>query len=95
MSDEILEGMIRQSTDNPLQKEERLPILVIKEVRDVPYVEIDIEAEDDAFDVIVEMGKEHATEEDYFNIGLRKGIENYLNKNEKGRNNKPLQEREE
>ena len=82
MSDDILEGMIRQSTDNPLSKEDRLPILVIKSITDVPYVEMEIEGEDDAFDVIVEMGKEYATEEDYFNIGLRKGIENYLNKNE-------------
>lgn len=82
MSDDILEGMIRQATDNPLPKEERLPVLVIKSVKDVPYVEMELEGEDDAFNVVVEMGKEYATEEDYFNIGLRQGLENFLNKNE-------------
>ena len=76
MSDDILEGMIRQSTNNPLPKE--LPILVIKGERDVPYVELDIEGEQKAIDVIVEMGKEHATDADYFNIGLTHGLKEFI-----------------
>ncbi len=68
MSDDILEGMIRQNTENPL------PILKILETRDIPYVEMDIEGEENAVKAIVDMGKEVATDEDYFNIGLTHGL---------------------
>lgn len=78
MSDDILEGKIRQATDNPLPIEDRLPILSIVKTRDVPYVEMDIEAEDKAFEVIVEMGKDYATDNDYFNIGLTYGLKQTL-----------------
>ena len=81
MSDDtILEGMIRQSTDNPLSKEDRLPIIVIKSMKDVPYVEMELESEDDAFDAVVQIGKESATDQDYFNIGLTKALEEHTKK---------------
>lgn len=82
MSDYILEGKIRQATNNPLPIEDRLPILHIVKTRDIPYVEMDIEAEDKAFDVIVQMGKDYATDNDYFNIGLTYGLKQTLEKNE-------------
>lgn len=77
MSDDTLEGMIRQSTENPL------PILRILETRDVPYVEMDIEGEVDAIKVIVDMGKEVATDEDYFNIGLTHGLKEAIKEHDK------------
>jgi hypothetical protein len=76
MSDDTLEGMIRQSTENPL------PILRILETRDIPYVEMDIEGEEDAMQVIVNMGKEVATDEDYFNIGLTHGLKEAIKEHE-------------
>lgn len=82
MSDHILEGKIRQATDNPLPAEDRLPFLTIVKTRDVPYVEMDIEAEDRAFDVIVQMGKDYATNNDYFNIGLTYGLKQTLENKE-------------
>lgn len=74
MSDDILEGMIRQNTENPL------PILKILETRDIPYVEMDIEGEENAVKAIVDMGKEVATDEDYFNIGLTHGLKEAIKK---------------
>jgi len=76
MSDDILEGKIRQSSEN------RLPILKIIETRDVPYVEMDIEGEEDAIRAIVEMGMEYVTDEDYFNIGLTHGLKESVKEHE-------------
>jgi hypothetical protein len=74
MSDEILEGMIRQSN------KDKLPILKIVSTKDVPYVEMKIEGDCRAIEAIVEIGREQATEEDYFNIGLTYGLKESLKK---------------
>ena len=53
-----------------------LPIIRITDTRDVEYVEMDLEMDDDTHAMLVKWGKEYATDEDYVNIAMREGIEN-------------------
>ena len=55
---------------------DKLPIIRITDTRDVEYVEMDIEMEDDTYAMLVKWGKESATDKDYVNIAMREGIEN-------------------
>lgn len=59
-----------------------LPIIRIMDTRDVEYVEMDLEMEDDTHAMLVKWGKESATDEDYVNIAMREGIENAVKKME-------------
>ena len=55
---------------------EDLPIIRITDTREVEYVEMDVEMEDDTYAMLVKWGKESAKDEDYVNIAMREGIEN-------------------
>jgi hypothetical protein len=57
-----------------------LPIIRITDTREVEYVEMDLEMEDDTHAMLVKWGKESATDEDYVNIAMREGIENAVKK---------------
>jgi len=57
---------------------ENLPIIRITDTREVEYVEMDLEMEDDTHAMLVKWGKESATDEDYVNIAMREGIENAI-----------------
>jgi hypothetical protein len=61
---------------------DKLPIIRITDTREVEYVEMDLEMEDDTHAMLVKWGKESATDEDYVNIAMREGIENAVNKME-------------
>jgi hypothetical protein len=61
---------------------EDLPIIRITDTREVEYVEMDLEMEDDTYAMLVKWGKESATDEDYVNIAMREGIENAVKKME-------------
>jgi len=61
---------------------ENLPIIRITDTREVEYVEMDLEMEDDTHAMLVKWGKESATDEDYVNIAMREGIENAVKKME-------------
>jgi len=61
---------------------EDLPIIRITDTRDIEYVEMDLEMEDDTHAMLVKWGKESATDEDYVNIAMREGIENAVKKME-------------
>ena len=55
-----------------------LPFIRITDTREVDYVEMDLEMEDDTHAMLVKWGKESATDEDYVNIAMREGIENAI-----------------
>ena len=55
---------------------DNLPIIRITDTRDVEYVEMDLEMDDDTHAMLVKWGKEDATDEDYVSIAMREGIEN-------------------
>ena len=59
-----------------------LPFIRIMDTREVDYVEMDLEMEDDTHAMLVKWGKESATDEDYVNIAMREGIENAVKKME-------------
>ncbi len=61
---------------------ENLPIIRITDTREVEYVEMDLEMEDDTHAMLVKWGKESATDEDYVNSAMREGIENAVKKME-------------
>ena len=61
---------------------EDLPIIRITDTREVEYVEMGLEMEDDTHAMLVKWGKESATDEDYVNIAMREGIESAVKKME-------------
>ena len=58
-----------------------LPIIRVVATRDVDYAELDLEMEDDTFEMLVKWGQEDATDQDFVNIAIREGLKNYI-KNE-------------
>ena len=60
-----------------------LPIIRITDTREVEYVEMDLEMEDDTHAMLVKWGKESATDEDYVNIAMREGIENAIRESDR------------
>ena len=60
-----------------------LPIIRITDTREVEYVEMDLEMEDDTYAMLVKWGKESATDEDYVNIAMREGIENAIRESDR------------
>jgi hypothetical protein len=61
----------------------KLPIIRITDTREVEYVEMDLEMEDDTHAMLVKWGKESATDEDYVNIAMREGIENAIRESDR------------
>jgi hypothetical protein len=61
-----------------LEKIKDLPIIKILEEREVPYVEWDLEMEDDTHAMLVKWGKEGATDDDFVNIAVREGLKEFI-----------------
>jgi hypothetical protein len=49
---------------------QKLPLIKIKKIKDVAYSQMDLEMEDEAFDVLAEYGRKIATDKDFFQIGF-------------------------
>jgi hypothetical protein len=62
---------------------DNLPIIRITDTRDVEYVEMDLEMDDDTHTMLVKWGKEYATDEDYVSIAMREGIENAIRESDR------------
>jgi hypothetical protein len=65
-----------------LEKIKDLPIIRILAEREIPYVEWDLEMEDDTHAMLVRWGKEAATDDDYVNIAIRVGLEAFVESKE-------------
>lgn len=61
-----------------IEKIKDLPIIRIIEEREIPYVEWDLEMEDDTHAMLVKWGKESASDDDYVNIAIRVGLEAFV-----------------
>lgn len=61
-----------------IEKIKDLPIIRIIEEREIPYVEWDLEMEDDTHAMLVKWGKESASDEDFVNIAIRVGLEAFV-----------------
>ena len=55
-----------------------LPIIRIVSTEDEVFTKMNLEMEDETHDMLVEWGKEVATDEDYISIAIRHGLEEYL-----------------
>ena len=64
------------------KKSKDLPIIRIAAEREIPYVEWDLEMEDDTHAMLVKWGKEDATDEDYVNIAIREGLKAFVESKE-------------
>ena len=62
---------IQSSTSN-------LPIIRIVSIEDEMHTKMNLEMEDSTHDMLVEWGKEVATDNDYVSIAIRAGLEEFL-----------------
>ena len=67
-----------------IEKIKDLPIIRIIEEREIPYIEWDLEMEDDTHAMLVKWGKESASDDDYVNIAIRVGLEAFVASREEG-----------
>lgn len=65
-----------------LEKIKDLPTIRILAEREIPYVEWDLEMEDDTHAMLVRWGKEAATDEDHVSIAIRVGLEAFVESKE-------------
>ena len=61
-----------------------LPEIKVKEVEDVTYSNIELHVPDDVYSKIVDVGKEEATDSDFFKIGFMSILEESFAKDDKG-----------
>ena len=59
-----------------------LPIIRIAAEREIPYVEWDLEMEDDTYAMLVKWGKESVSDDDYVNIAVREGLKAFVDSKE-------------
>ena len=59
-----------------------LPEIKVKEVEDVTYSSLELQVPDDVYSKIVNVGKEEATDSDFFKIGFSSMLEESLPKDD-------------
>ena len=68
---------------SPPASTSEIPEIKIGTVTDVEYVQMQLECDDAAYDRIIECGKANITDSDYFQIGFKKILEEYMDKDDK------------
>ena len=64
--------------------EKALPIIRIVSEEEEPFVNLGLEMEDSTHDMLVEWGKEVATDEDYVQIAISNGLKHLAEEDQKG-----------
>ena len=62
------------------ETEEDLPIIRVVKETEVTHYDWELEMDDDTFAMMVKMGKEEATDQDFVNIAMLAGLKHYLDK---------------
>lgn len=62
------------------ETEEDLPIIKLVKETEVTCYDWELEMDDDTFAMMVKMGKEEATDQDFVNIAMLAGLKHYLDK---------------
>jgi hypothetical protein len=62
------------------ETEEDLPIIKLVKETKVTCYDWELEMDDDTFAMMVKMGKEEATDQDFVNIAMLAGLKHYLDK---------------
>jgi len=65
-----------------MKMKKNLPVIKIVKETEVTYYESQLEMDDDTYKMLVEWGKEEATDDDYVNIAMKAGLTNYINSKE-------------
>ena len=55
-----------------------LPLIKIVSTEDEMFTKLNLEMEDEVYDMLVKWGKEQATDDDYISVALRCGLEEYV-----------------
>jgi len=69
-----------KKTPTPLthSSSHKLPVIKILSEEEELFVKLNLEMEDKTHDMLVKWGKEVASDEDYINIAIRAGLEEYV-----------------
>ena len=66
----------------PIPFDPTLPVIKIVKTSEETFVRMELEMDDDTRAMLVNWGKEEATDEDYARIAIRCGLKEYLDKQE-------------
>jgi len=72
---------MKKTTPTPLSQassRKQLPVIKIVSTEDEMHTKMNLEMEDETHDMLVKWGKEVASDEDYIDIAIRAGIEEYV-----------------
>jgi hypothetical protein len=58
----------------------QLPVIRIVSTEDEMFTKLNLEMEDEVYDMLVKWGKERATDDDYISVALRCGLEEYIHR---------------
>jgi len=58
--------------------DKQLPVIRIVSTEDEMFTKLNLEMEDEVYDMLVKWGKKEATDEDYISVALRAGLEEYI-----------------
>ena len=73
--------MKKKKTPTPtstLLSDKQLPVIRIVSTEDEMFTKLNLEMEDEVYDMLVKWGKEEATDDDYISVALRCGLEEYV-----------------
>ena len=71
---------MKKKTTTPLTQasSRKLPVIKIVSTEDEMHTKMNLEMEDETHDMLVKWGKEIASDEDYINIAIRAGLQEYV-----------------
>ena len=71
---------MKKKTTTPLSQasSSKLPVIRIVSTEDEMHTKMNLEMDDETHDMLVKWGKEIASDEDYINIAIRAGLEEYV-----------------
>ena len=70
--------MKKKTSTSTSSSKKPLPVIRIVSTEDEVFTKLELEMEDSTHDMLVKWGKEVATDEDYIEIAIRAGLEEYL-----------------
>ena len=71
---------MKKKTPTPLTQasSRKLPVIKIVSTEDEMHTKMNLEMEDETHKMLVKWGKEVASDEDYINIAIRAGLQEYV-----------------
>jgi len=63
----------------PIPFDPTLPVIKLVKTSEETFVRMELEMDDDTHAMLVSWGKQEASDEDYVNIAIRCGLDEYLN----------------